>query len=140
LLVLFLALAALGDSVRAQPPAVSFRLITNTQNPTTAVERRFVADAFLKKVTRWGDGETIRPVDLTSEAPTRIRFCDEILKRSVSAVKSFWQQVVFSGRDVPPPELDSVDEVIAYVQRFRGAVGYVSGAANVEHVRVLVLK
>jgi hypothetical protein len=60
--------------------------------------------------------------------------------RSVAAVKSYWQQVIFSGRGVPPPELESDEAVIRHVTRSPGAVGYVSGAANVRGVRVVSVR
>jgi hypothetical protein len=59
------------------------------------------------------------------------------LKRTVAAVRSYWQQRIFSGRDVPPPELDSDASVIAYVERTPGAVGYVSGDAKLGSSREL---
>jgi hypothetical protein len=120
--------------------APSFRLIVNPANGTTAVERRFVLEAFLKKTTRWPDGSLIRPVDENAESTSRQRFSDDLLGRSVSAVKSYWQQAVFAGRDLPPPELDSDDDVIRYVLRYSGAIGYVSGIANVERVKILSVR
>jgi ABC-type phosphate transport system substrate-binding protein len=132
--------AALGSPrlEAASPPL--FRLIVNPQNGATAVDRKFVADVFLKKTTRWPDGESAHPVDLTAEAPARAQFSEEVIRRSVSAVKSYWQQLVFSGRDVPPPELDRDDDVIRYVLRFPGGIGYVSGAANVDRVKVVAVR
>ena len=46
----------------------------------------------------------IRPVDLRPNAATRRLFSERMLRRSVAAVRSYWQQRIFSGRGVPPPE------------------------------------
>ena len=46
----------------------------------------------------------------------------------------------FSGRDVPPPELESDEAVVNYVLEHRGAVGYVSGAAKVRGAKVVFSK
>ena len=129
--------------VRAESSSASpaeFHVIINPQNPVTSVSRKFVMDAFLKKVTQWGDLFGIRPVDLRVDSSVRNAFTTELLKRSVSAVKTYWQQMVFSGRDVPPPELDSDEDVIRYVLRNPGGIGYVSSTANLQGVRVLTLK
>jgi hypothetical protein len=48
----------------------------------------------------------------------------------VSAVESYWQQAIFSGRSVPPLEKASDAEVLAFVRANPGAVGYVSGGAD----------
>ena len=75
-------------------PAAGFYVIINPQNPVTSVSRKFVMDAFLKKVTQWGDLFGIRPVDLRVDSSVRNAFSTELLKRSVSAVKTYWQQMV----------------------------------------------
>jgi ABC-type phosphate transport system substrate-binding protein len=120
--------------------AAPWRVVVNPSNPVNAVERRFLADAFLKKVTRWPTGDTIKPVDQADDAVVRQRFSDDVVGRSVAAVKSYWAQLVFSGREVPPPELASDEEVIRYVLKNVGAVGYLSPAANVERVKILTVR
>lgn len=143
LATLALLSSAPGAEVGAQtrpPLATTFRIIVHPRNPTDAVERKFVADAYLKKVTRWGHMEQIRPVDQRPDAAARRFFSDQVLRRSVGAVKSYWQQLVFSGRDVPPPEFDSEDDVVKYVLRYPGAIGYVSDAADLRGAKVLAVK
>jgi len=120
--------------------APEFRVIVHPSNPLQAADRGYLADAFLKKVSRWESGETIRAVDLRPDSPARRRFSESVLKRSVGAVRSYWQQRIFSGRDVPPPELESDESVLAFVAKFPGAVGYVSGAAKLSGVRELSVK
>jgi hypothetical protein len=136
---LLLALTALAATVSAKepspsqpppPPPPPYQVIVHPRNPVTRVDRTFLQDAFLKNVKRWPSDSTIYPVDLVSSSNARRRFSEEVLGRSVSAVKSYWQQRIFSGRDVPPPELDSDDKIVAYVLKHEGAVGYVSGTAN----------
>jgi len=119
----------------AEPPAL--RVIVHPTTSAHALEREIVADMFLKKVTRWPGGDAVRPVDLRPDDPTRRRFSEAVLRRSVQAVRSYWQQRIFSGRDVPPPELDSEASVVAFVSRFPGAIGYVSGAAKLVGVAEL---
>jgi hypothetical protein len=137
---ILLAGCALGAAALARAEAPAYRVIVNPKNGATEVERRFLAQAFLRKATQWDDGEVIRPVDLPATAPARRRFVEEVLDRSVAAVKSYWQQVIFSGRGVPPPELDSDEAVVHYVLRHVGAVGYVSGNADVRAVKVLAVR
>jgi len=118
----------------------AFRVVVHVNNPLGSGERAFLADAFLKKVTRWQDGETIRPVDLRPSASARHSFTERVLKRTVGAVRSYWQQRIFSGRDVPPPELETDDEIMVFVAKNPGAVGYVSGAAKLKGVKELSVK
>jgi ABC-type phosphate transport system substrate-binding protein len=135
LLVAPLALAAVGH---AQPAAGSgYVVIVNPRNPSTSVTRRFLADAFLKRTTRWDDGEAIRPADLHSRSAVRRAFSEDVLRRTVAAVRTYWQQVIFSGRGVPPVELDDDAAAVRDVLRNRGGVAYVSAAADVGDAKVL---
>ena len=140
LLVGLLAPCALRVAPSRAASGPAFRVVASPGNPASAVDRRFLAEAFLKKTTRWADGSTIRPVDLNGESPVRQRFSEDVLGRSVLAVKNYWQQIVFSGRDLPPPELDTDDEVVRYVIKHDGAIGYVSGTANIERVKILTVR
>jgi len=118
----------------------AFHVIAHADNPVASVERDFLADAFLKRVSRWPGGEAIQAVDLRFDSPVRAQFSLAVLKRSVAAVRSYWQQRIFAGRGVPPPEVDSDSAAIHYVKRHRGSVGYVSRHADTREVKVLALR
>jgi ABC-type phosphate transport system substrate-binding protein len=136
--LLALALVAVGWAAAAQPPG--FRVITHPGNPALSVERAFLADVFLKKITRWPDDEVIYPVDQSPDSGARERFSEQILRRSVFAVRSYWQQRIFAGRGLPPPELESDEAVLRYVRSRPGAVGYVSERAELGGVKVLSVR
>lgn len=140
LLVLFVAVAPAGASIAlAEDSASGFRLVAHPDNPAASVGRQFIADAFLKKATRWSDGVAIEAVDHRSNAPVRQRFSEQVLRRTVAAVRNYWQQRIFTGRGVPPPELDSDEAVVRYVRSHRGAVGYVSEAAETSAVKLVTI-
>ena len=135
-IAVFTAIVALPTAHSAS----AYRVIVHPQNAVTSLDRSFVADAFLKKTTRWPNGEPIRPVDLVAHAPARGSFTHDVLRRSVAAVKSYWQQQIFSGRDIPPPELDSGAAVREYVLKHRGAVGYVAGDVDVGAAKIVTVR
>jgi len=137
-LLCFCLLASGGRA--AAPRAPEYVVIVNAANSTSSVERKFLSDAFLKKTTRWSGGQAIRPVDQSVDSAVRRRFSEEVLERSVTAVRSYWQQVIFSGRDVPPPELSGDESVLEYIKNHAGAVGYVSGGASTAGTRVLSVR
>jgi ABC-type phosphate transport system substrate-binding protein len=139
LLVAAVGAGATGDGLRAES-AMSYRIIVNPTYVGDAVDRAFIAQAFLKKVHRWPNGDAIQPVDLNPGSATRRQWSTEYLGRSVQAVKSYWQQMIFSGRDLPPPEIDRDDDVVSYVLRKQGGIGYVSAGTNVRGAKVLVVR
>jgi ABC-type phosphate transport system substrate-binding protein len=136
-LALMLPCAAVLAQVGGAPP--EYRVIVHPRNSASSVARGFVTDAFLKKVTRWQNGEAIRPVDLQDSAARR-SFSEQVLGRSVAAVRSYWQQQIFSGRGIPPPELDNDQAVVKFVLQNQGAIGYVSGHADLAGAKVLQVR
>jgi ABC-type phosphate transport system substrate-binding protein len=131
---LALALAPLAPAA-ATGEALTFRVIVNGKDAATRLDRRFLADAFLKKRTRWDDDRAILPVDLKQDAAARDAFSHDVLGRDVASVRRYWAQLVFSGRGVPPPELEPEAEVVKYVATHPGAIGYVSSRAELAGVK-----
>lgn len=117
-----------------------FRLIVHPSNALRSAPDTWLADLFLKKITRWPEGEVTRPADQKPGSAVRRAFSEQVLRRSVGAVRSYWQQRIFSGRDVPPPELDSDEAVVAFVAKYPGAIGYVAAATKLVGVRELAVK
>ncbi len=118
----------------------AYMIIINEANPTTSMARSGVAKLFLKKSGKWGDGVKALPVDQHEESVIREAFSKNVLHKSVSSVISYWQQQVFSGRAIPPPEKATDEEILIYVKANRGAIGYVRGdtvAAGVKVIDVL---
>jgi len=133
------AFSAFGGRARAESTR-EFRILVHPDNPAVALSRDFMTDVFLKRTTRWPDGETAHPVDQRASAGVRESFSEGVLRRSVSAVKRYWQQRIFSGRDLPPPELESDEAVVAYVLKHRGAIGYVSSGAKLGRAKAVSLQ
>ena len=82
--ILLLAATVVCTTVFGQqrPPPV-YRIIVNPSNPATSVDRSFLEDAFLKKITTWPGGDVIHPVDLAPDSPVRRKFTRDVLNRSV---------------------------------------------------------
>lgn len=142
LLAVLLVLVAVTSRPRAQmaPQAPVYRVVVHPHNPATSLERQFVEDAFLKRRRAWPHDATVRPADLPPQSHVRVRFSEEIIRRPVSAVRAYWQQRIFSGRDVPPPELASDAEVMRYVANHPGGIGYVSGGAALVGVKAVPVR
>lgn len=130
----------IAGATSATASAPEFLVIVHPSNPLHTADRDFVAAAFLKRTTRWNNGETIHPVDQRPNAAVRRSFSSEIVRRSVAAVRSYWQQRIFSGRGVPPPEVDSDQHAIDYVVKYPGAIGYVSARAKLGAAKVLLVR
>jgi ABC-type phosphate transport system substrate-binding protein len=126
LIPVLVAAACLGLTARpgASEAGRAFLVIVNPDNPISSIDRDFLRDAYLKKTAEWGDGTTIHPVDLSPQFPTRARFVHDVLRKTPAQLRTYWNQQIFSGKAVPPPQARSTASVIDYVRATPGAIGY----------------
>ena len=122
-----LLLAALTLPARASAQsAAPFRLIVNASNPVASVTKEQAAKIFYRKQRSWASGEVIVPVDLAEPSPVRKAFSTRVLGKDAAAMKGYWQQLIFTGKGVPPLEKATEAEAIAFVAATPGAVAYVA--------------
>ncbi len=136
-------LALLGLLVGAGPLAAQdsgYKVIVHSTNPVSSMSRGDLSKIFLKRTTKWSDGRTATPLDLPESSGTRASFSKAVHNKTVDAIKAYWQQMVFSGRGVPPSQRASVREIVDYVQSNPGAVGYVPSSAAVGNCKVLSVR
>jgi len=94
----------------------------------------------MKKKTKWDSGSAVMPVDLGASSKVRETFSQEIHGKSLGAVRSSWQQAAFSGTGSAPPEKTGDSEVIDFVKKNSGAIGYVTASTNTDGVKVIDVK
>jgi ABC-type phosphate transport system substrate-binding protein len=137
----YVVVAALVIALAAQlaPAAVvdDYKVIVNPENPVGAIDRRFLRDAFLRKASDWNGGAAIRPIDLATRFAARERFVHDVLNKTPAQLKSYWNQQIFSGKGVPPPEAATPAAVISYVLANPGAIGYLPLDADVGGAKVI---
>jgi len=137
LLLLSIFLFSLRPSVVHAEPA--FRVIINPENPTVSISRSTLSKIFLKSQTSWSNGNRILPVDLRVTNRVRDAVSRAIHGRSATVIKNWWNQQIFAGKGVPPPELASETKVVAYVLANPGAIGYVAADANVGDAKTVAV-
>jgi ABC-type phosphate transport system substrate-binding protein len=136
-LLLLLACAA-----RAETPAApaAYKVVVHADNATGSLTRHELSAIFLGRKTAWPNGTKAVPIDQVETSPVREAFSRAVHGRRPSAVKSYWLQVLFSGRGVPPVEKAGDLQVLEGVRARAGAVGYVSAGARTHGVKVLEVR
>ncbi len=118
----------------------SYNIIVNATNSVSEMTKAQISNLFLKKVTKWGNGKTVLPVNLGQSSVIRKQFSKEVIGKATPVLEAYWQQQVFSGREVPPLEKLSAAEVIKYIQDNPDAIGYISKATKLGKSKVKILR
>lgn len=117
--------------------AQSYKVIVNNSNSISSLSKKEVSDLFMKKTTKWSSGVTVAPVDLVANSSVREAFSLSIHNKAVSAIRNYWQQAAFSGAATAPPEKSNDNEVIEYVKKNPGAIGYISSGTSADGVKTI---
>ncbi len=126
-LPLALAIALVLGPAAGSKAADDFVVIVHPSVTGANMRRADLAAVFLRKATRWGGGIPAVPVDQSGTSPVRKAFSESVVKMAVGEVVQYWQKQMFASTPLRPPSVKGSDaEVIAFVAKTTGAVGYVA--------------
>jgi hypothetical protein len=114
----------------------SYKVVANPSVSLSSISREELSRIFLKKTSKFHDGHAASPVDLLTSSTVRDSFSRDVHGKPTSAIEAYWQQQVFSGREVPPPE-KSEGAALDFVRSNANGVAYVSSAADTGGLRVI---
>jgi ABC-type phosphate transport system substrate-binding protein len=110
--------------------ADGFVVIVHPSVAGANIRRTDLAALFLKKAKHFGDMRLAFPVDQSGTSAVRKAFSGSVLGMPVETAVQYWQRQMFGSNPLRPPAVKGSDaEVIAFVAKTEGAVGYVSKAA-----------
>jgi len=117
----------------------TFVVIVNEDNPVKTMSYTEVSDAFLTRSSQWPDHQGMLPVNLPADSPVRVEFSRVVLGKTVAAVETFVNRRLFSGQAKPPLVVKTEAEVLDFVRKNRGAIGYVSPSSTLSGVHAISL-
>ena len=107
-----------------------YRLIVNAANPVGVLRREDAAKLFLERAAAWKHGAPADPVDQSATSAVRQDFSTEVLGQPVTGIENYWRKRMLEKREAPPKVKTTDEDVIAYVAKSPGGIGYVSAAAT----------
>ncbi len=114
------------------------KIIANPSIKTASISAAELRSLFLLQRRTLRDGSAAQPV-LQKAGSSTDTFMTRYLNRDSEEVRIYYQGLVFTGKASMPKMLSSDAEVVAYVARNEGAIGYVSSEANTDAVKVLAV-
>jgi ABC-type phosphate transport system substrate-binding protein len=118
--------------------AADIKVIANGSVKAEVISANEVKSVFLEEYNSLRDGTHVEPV-LEKDGPVHEAFLREYLGGTDDDLQNYYRALVFSGRGSMPKQLGSDAEVVAYVARTKGAIGYVSAETIGEDVKTLTI-
>lgn len=135
----FLAVSLLALCAAIPATAADFKVIANLSVGASSVSAADIKGVFLSTKTSFSDGSHVEPV-LDKGGPTHEAFLKEYLGKTDAALQAYYRTLVFTGKGSMPKTLGADAEIVAYVAKTRGAVGYVSVGVSTGGVKTLDVK
>ncbi|SCY87378.1 hypothetical protein [Desulfoluna spongiiphila] len=116
--------------------AEQLRVIGNRSVPVASLEQREIRDIYLGKKKVWENGMRVQFVVLGKGA-TRDAFLNKYLKKNHNTFNRYWKKKVFTGGGQAPKSFGKERDLVEYVEKTKGAIGFVSSAAATDQVKIL---
>jgi ABC-type phosphate transport system substrate-binding protein len=115
--------------------AAGYVVIVNPSLAGTKISENELKQIFLGATTRIG-GKPVEPVVARSGAAHK-EFASGCLGKTESGMQNYFRTLVFTGKGGMPKSFATTAEIIEYVSRTEGAIGYVSPGTDLTGVVLL---
>jgi len=119
--------------------AADIKIIANPGVGVASISAEDLKGVFLATKSSLSDGSHVEPV-LEKGGAAHESFLREFLGKSDAAFETYYRSLVFTGKASMPKSTASDAEMVAYVAKTKGAIGYVSAGANTAGVKTLEVK
>lgn len=129
-LIVFAAVSAQAGNVK---------IIANASVKSDAITAGELVRVFLEDTNSLNDGSHAVPV-LEKGGAAHEAFLKEYMGKSDAALQTYYRSLVFTGKGEMPKVVGSDADMVAYVAKTKGAIGYVASASAAEGVKTLEVK
>jgi hypothetical protein len=107
----------------------SFRASSLTKSDVEAI--------FLQKKVIGPGQQDLVPVFLPDSSEPATQFAQIVLGKTVKQLRAYWNLKVLTGRLKPPVVVESTEELIRFLNRNNGSLGYMNESSLREGLKVL---
>jgi hypothetical protein len=119
--------------------AADIKVIANSSVGASSVSSDELKGVFLATKSSLSDGSHVEPVLLKSGA-VHEAFLKDYVGKTDSALETYYRSLVFTGKGSMPKAFASDAEVVAFVEKTKGAIGYVASGTSPGGAKVLEVK
>jgi TonB family protein len=131
-----IAIAGLMTSFSAF--AGDVKIIANPSVKADSISTEELKSVFLEEKNSLNDGSRVEPV-LSKGGSAHDAFVKEYLGKTDASLQTYYRTLVFTGKGSMPKAEASDADVVSYVARTHGAIGYVSSGTGTEGVKTLAI-
>jgi hypothetical protein len=121
--IIFLGIILISISSYSQETK-EYVIVTNQNMDLTSLTERKLKAIFLGEITLWKSKTKLHPCYLNKPILYQ-QFFSETIKMSQSQFNKYWLKRVFSGYGTPPRSYGTIEQLITYINRNKGAMAVI---------------
>ncbi len=114
-------------------------IITNKNVSEDSMSQDDIKNIFLGKKSKWKDKTKVHFV-VSDNPDIHQTFLKSYVKKTPKQFKAYWKNMVFTGQGKKPKEFKSTEELLKYVEKTDGAIGYIDSDTTVVNVNTLSIE
>lgn len=116
-------------------------IIVNKSNPIESINKSKLRNIFIGNTITWQNSIPVQIADYPLDSELRENFSNRYLSLSARKISVLWVKVSLSWKSLPPKILRDESEVVDYVSKNQGAIGYIDSKIKIpSDVKVLQIK
>jgi hypothetical protein len=117
--------------------ASDFVVVTHPQSGIEKMSKDEIINIYMGRNHKMPNGLSAIPIDVTYSTENKARFYMYMMEKELAEINSYWARLRFSGQGNPPKQIGSVEEVIEFVSRNKGALAYLDKKRVDKRVRIV---
>ena len=114
-------------------------VFTNVNVADNYLSQADLQNIYLGKKDKWSNNQAINFTAL-NDGQCYESFIRQFVERTPFQFQNYWKKQIFTGKGQPPRGFDSPSELVDYVSRTSGAVGFSCTPPDTAKVKLLTIK
>lgn len=133
---MFRCIIGLGGLLFAGLGTAEISVIVNLSNESTITESD-IKKIYLGKKKFFSSGNRVIPIDQKEGSATTTFFNTSVLGKSNQQMKTYWSQMLFTGKATPPMRSENAVEIKKLTANNPAIIGYIDSSEVDESVKVV---
>lgn len=135
LLGVILSLLLLGRAF-----ATDVAIVANKNVPVSSLTRDQIRDVFTGSMSQWDNGKKIAFIVFIDGGDVHHTFLERFVGKTPEQFQAYWKKQIFTGKGAEPKTVRDEKEVLDFIAKTDGAIGYVTAGAVNSSVKTISVK
>jgi ABC-type phosphate transport system substrate-binding protein len=126
-----------GSAIANESPRAGLVVVAGNDFSMSKLTKSEVGAIFLQKRVNGPGEQPLVPVFLPDSTDTAAEFAEKVLGKNAKQMRAYWNLKVLTGRLKPPVVVETNEELVTFLNRNPGSIGYMSESAVKSGLKVL---